>query len=399
MEEAERLRVQHLQDHPNYKYRPRRKKTTKKLKRVEPGLLLHSLAQADASCLGIGPGTDATSGGSVYGHAVNLPPNHPSHHLSASNGGFRDLQAGPAHLELESYGLPTPEMSPLDVLEEGAGESVFFPQHMQEDAGTLGWSSYQQLHHHNQHYSQSYNHSSIQPNYSQSSGMAGPSISARMNSSPRSSRVDPRLSKVELVTSGLAGPLNSRLNPASAHHIALRSPVKFPASLSDSASSLNFSPLPVGLPQPIKSQQMSQHPAPPAGYFSYASSMPSYHMPPQLGQLSPPPETPSPSCSSSSIIQATFSNSVLLEHLNPETSSHLSSPSGEFWSEVDGHEFDQWNTGRIREEVLGHSIAMPKAQSGRGVASVMNADDGNSSLISALSDASSAVYYSTCITG
>lgn len=407
MEEAERLRVQHLQDHPNYKYRPRRKKTTKKLKRVEPGLLLHSLAQAGASGLGMGPGADAVSGGSVYGHPGSLPPHHPSHHLSASHGGFRDLQAGPAHLELESYGLPTPEMSPLDVLEEGAGESVFFPQHMQEEAGMAGWSSYhqhQQLHHHNQHYSQSYNHSSIQPGatYSQSPGMAaGPSISASMNSSPRSSRVDPRLSKVESIASGLAGPLSSRLNPTSAHHIALRSPVKFPPPLSDSASCLPFSQLPVSLPRPMKSQQTSHHPTHPAGYFSYTSSTPSYHMPSHLGQLSPPPETPSSSCSSSSIVQAAFSNSVPLEHLNPETSIHLGSPSGEFWSEVDRHEFDQWNTGRIREEALGHGMGVPKAQSGRGsgVASVMNSDDGSSSLISALSDASSAVYYSTCITG
>ncbi|XP_075947559.1 transcription factor Sox-18A [Anarhichas minor] len=352
VEEAERLRVQHLQDHPNYKYRPRRKKTTKKLKRVEPGLLLHSLAQGGAPGLGLGPGisslgAESVSGGSAYGH------HHHSHHLLHPLGHFRDFQA-PGHSELESYGLPTPEMSPLDVLEDGAGDSVFFPQHMQEEAGMGGWSGYHQhLHHHNQHYSHT--------------------------------------------------------------------------PLSDSSSPVPYSQPSIILPELVKSHQMPHQPTAPVSYFSqmYGNSAPSaaYYMPSHLGQLSPPPETSPSSCPSSSIPTSTFPPPLHLESSNLESSCHLGSSSAEFWSEVDRHEFDQYvNDGRNREGAYGRvegcgggskvlsgrsssdvGSSMNSSLINRDVSSILNGaggcEEGSSPLISALSDASSAVYYSACITG
>lgn len=406
VEEAERLRVQHLQDHPNYKYRPRRKKTTKKLKRVEPGLLLHSLAQGGATSLGVGPGVgslgaESISGGATYGH----PPHHRHpHHLLSSMGHFRDLQA-PGHPDLENYGLPTPEMSPLDVLEDAGGESVFFPQHTQEDLGMGGWSGYHHhLHHHNQHYSHHYN------NHSHSiHGSSGMSIGAGL-SPARSSR---------LVESSMSS-VNSKLN----QQISLRSPVKCPPPVPDSSCPVSYPQTSISLPEPIKCHQ-TLSPAP-VSYFSqmYGSGGPAgSHFPPShLGQLSPPPDVSPSSCSTSSIPpSSTFLPSLHLDHLNADSSAHLPSSSTEFWSEVDRHEFDQYvNVGRSREEVfgpVGGGGVGPKALGGRSglnssgssIVSSMttrdlsglmgDCDDGSSPLISALSDASSAVYYSACITG
>lgn len=101
MEEAERLRVQHLRDHPNYKYRPRRKKQARKARRLEPGLLLPGLAPP--------------------------PPPPPPEPFPAVPGSARPFRELPPLLgsEFDGLGLPTPERSPLDGLEPG--EAAFFP--------------------------------------------------------------------------------------------------------------------------------------------------------------------------------------------------------------------------------------------------------------------------------
>uniref|UniRef100_A0A667YT44 SRY-box transcription factor 18 n=1 Tax=Myripristis murdjan TaxID=586833 RepID=A0A667YT44_9TELE len=295
VEEAERLRVQHLQDHPNYKYRPRRKKTTKKLKRVEPGLLLHSLAQSGTPGLGLGPGH-------------------------------------PGHPEMESYGLPTPEMSPLDVLDDGSGESVFFPPHMQEEAGMGGWNGYHHLHHHNQHYSHHSSHHYNNHSHHNSLHSTGAHSQGSLHR-PR--------------------------------------PGKCPPHLPNSCSPATYAPPSISLSEPIKPHQTPLSGGAPVSYFSqmYGSGVhnPAHFTPSHLGQLSPPPET------SSSIAPSSLLPPTHLDPSDPESSGHLG-PSAEFWSEVDRHEFDQYlSVGRTRE--------------------------GSSPLISALSDASSAVYYSACITG
>ncbi|NXO27450.1 SX18A factor, partial [Cisticola juncidis] len=268
VEEAERLRIQHLQDHPNYKYRPRRKKQAKKIKRMEPNILLHNLSQPCSDNFSM-----SHHGGSQPGHPQPPPLNH-----------FRELHSMGS--DIENYGLPTPEMSPLDVLEQT--EPAFFPPHMQDDCNMMPFRGY---HHHHQ------------MEFPQEKCM-GRDVAVPYTQTP----------------SHLAD--------------AMRTP--HPSSL----------------------------------YYNQMCSGTQNGLSAHLGQLSPPPE-------------AHHMESV--DHLNQT----------ELWTDVDRNEFDQYlNMSRTRPEASGlpYHVSLSKVTP-RSISCE------ESSLISALSDASSAVYYSPCITG
>ncbi|KAG5276802.1 hypothetical protein AALO_G00109890 [Alosa alosa] len=133
VEEAERLRVKHMQDYPNYKYRPRRKKQLKRIcKRVDPGFLLGGLAPDQnalpdpRSCCHPLDKDDDGSGGGVIGGSGGVGGGFSSPSLPGMRV-FRDAAGSNSSFDTYPYGLPTPpEMSPLDAVEHSEHPS-FYP--------------------------------------------------------------------------------------------------------------------------------------------------------------------------------------------------------------------------------------------------------------------------------
>nr|XP_056708699.1 transcription factor SOX-7 [Euleptes europaea] len=126
VEEAERLRVQHMRDYPNYKYRPRRKKQVKRIcKRVDPGFLLGNLSRDQ----------DPIPEKRVCSRAAgeDVPAEYSTGSVLPNLGRYREAHSNNACTPMDTYpyGLPTPpEMSPLDVIDP---EQSFFSSPCPED--------------------------------------------------------------------------------------------------------------------------------------------------------------------------------------------------------------------------------------------------------------------------